>query len=76
MAQIKMFQSDIAEYIGVDAKTIYNWKKHKPNLYRTLIIGLKYEALMSEVNQWDKELPRNKNVEHPFNKRYGGKGES
>jgi DNA-binding XRE family transcriptional regulator len=32
-----MTQRDMAGYLGVDVKTIYNWRKDKPNLYKIIM---------------------------------------
>jgi hypothetical protein len=34
-----MTQRDMAGYLGIDVKTIRNWRKEKPNLYKTLMLG-------------------------------------
>lgn len=38
-----MTKKDIAIFLGVDAKTLYNWEKDKPNLYKTVMKGLAYD---------------------------------
>jgi len=45
--------------LGVDAKTLYNWEKDKPNLYKTVMKGLAYDeivALNEETYKKAKEL--------------------
>jgi len=42
-----MTQRDIAGYLAVDVKTIRNWKKNKPNLYKTIIKGLAFDELVA-----------------------------
>lgn len=54
-----MTKRDIAGYLGIDAKTLYNWEKDKPNLYKTVMKGLAFDDLVekSEKNLEDlKEL--------------------
>ena len=36
-----MTKRDIAGYLNIDIKTLYNWQKYKPNLYKTVMLGLK-----------------------------------
>jgi hypothetical protein len=54
-----MTKRDIAIFLGVDAKTLYNWEKDKPNLYKTVMKGLAYDeivALNEEAYKKAKEL--------------------
>ena len=41
-----MTKRDIAGYLNVDIKTLYNWKKFKPNLYKTAMKGLAFDELV------------------------------
>lgn len=41
-----MTKRDIAGYLNVDIKTLYNWEKHKPNLYKTVMKGLAFDAIV------------------------------
>lgn len=41
-----MTKRDIAIFLGVDSKTLYNWKKDKPNLYKTVMKGLAYDEII------------------------------
>ena len=43
-----MTQRDMAGYLGVDVKTVRNWRKNKPNLYKILIQGF---ALQEAIEQ-------------------------
>ncbi|MBR2493980.1 transcriptional regulator [Helicobacter sp.] len=36
----------MAGILGIDTKTLYNWKKHKPNLYRIVMLGFKFDELL------------------------------
>ena len=36
---MKMTKRDIAGFLNIDIKTLYNWKKFKPNLYKTVMLG-------------------------------------
>lgn len=44
-----MTKRDIAGYLGVDTKTLYNWEKDKPNLYKTVMKGLAYDEIVNLV---------------------------
>lgn len=43
---MKMTKRDIAGYLSVDYKTLFNWKKHKPNLYKTVMKGLAFDEMV------------------------------
>jgi phosphoglycerol transferase MdoB-like AlkP superfamily enzyme len=45
-----MTKRDIAGFLGIDTKTLYNWEKHKPNLYKTVMKGLAYDEIV-ELNK-------------------------
>ena len=40
-----MTKRDIAGFLGIDTKTLYNWEKDKPNLYKTVMKGLAYDEI-------------------------------
>ncbi|MEA3554162.1 MAG: hypothetical protein U9R39_07175 [Campylobacterota bacterium] len=46
-----MTQRDMAGYLGVDRTTLYNWKKNKPNLYKTVMLGLKADEIIEKTQQ-------------------------
>ncbi len=41
-----MTQRDMAGFWGIDVKTIRNWRKTKPNLYKTLMKGLAFDEIV------------------------------
>ena len=43
---MKMTKRDIAGYLGIDYKTLFNWEKHKPNLYKTVMKGLAFDEMV------------------------------
>lgn len=45
-----MTKRDIAGYLGIDTKTLYNWEKDKPNLYKTVMKGLAFNEIV-ELNK-------------------------
>lgn len=47
----KLSQRDIAGILQVDTKTLYNWKKHKPNLYRIVMLGFKFDELLIQSKE-------------------------
>ena len=47
-----MNKREVAEFIGKDIKTIYNWEKNNPNLYKILEFYFQKE---SEINPKHKE---------------------
>lgn len=49
----EMNKKEVAEFIGKDIKTIYNWEKTNPNLYKILEFYFQKE---SEINQTHKKL--------------------
>jgi len=46
-----MTQRDMAGYLGVDVKTIRNWRKHKPNLYKTLMKGFAFDEAVKNFKE-------------------------
>ena len=52
----KLSQRDIAGFLQIDTKTLYNWKKHKPNLYRIVMLGFKFEETLNLSKQHYEEL--------------------
>ena len=61
---MKMTVRDIAGYLGIDTKTLYNWKKDRPNLYKTVMLGLKSKEVIEKMQENIDEL---KNLEENFN---------
>ncbi len=41
-----MTKRDIAGFLDIDTKTLYNWEKYKPNLYKTVMKGLAYDEIV------------------------------
>lgn len=44
----KQSKRDKAGYLGVDNSTLYNWRRFKPNLYRIVMLGFEFDALLSQ----------------------------
>lgn len=54
---MKMTKRDIAGYLGVDYKTIFNWEKNKPNLYATVMKGLAFDEIVeAQKESYEKAL--------------------
>lgn len=54
-----MTKREIAGFLDVDTKTLYNWEKDKPNLYKTVMKGLAFDdivKLTAETSEKAKEL--------------------
>lgn len=50
----KLNKRDMAGYLGVDVSTLHNWRKKKPNLYRIIIKGFRFdEALKSSKDAYE-----------------------
>lgn len=59
----KMTKRDIAGYLNVDIKTLYNWEKFKPNLYKTVMKGLSFDEL---IEKSEKNLNELKELKEKF----------
>lgn len=62
---MKMTKRDIAGYLNVDYKTLYNWEKNKPNLYKTVMKGLAFDDMIEKAEQNLNEL---KELQNNFGK--------
>lgn len=51
-----MTKRDIAGYLGIDTKTLYNWEKDKPNLYKTVMKGLAFDEMIEKSEKNLQEL--------------------
>ncbi len=60
---MKMTKRDIAGYLGVDYKTIFNWEKFKPNLYKTVMKGLAFDEM---IEKSEKNLNELKELKEKF----------
>ncbi len=52
----KRTKRDMACYLDIDAATLYNWRKNKPNLYRIVMLGFKFDELIEKSKQTYEEL--------------------
>ncbi|TLD88575.1 transcriptional regulator [Helicobacter sp. MIT 05-5294] len=44
----KRSKRDMAYYLEIDVSTLYNWRKHKPNLYRIIMLGFKFDEVLEQ----------------------------
>ena len=49
---------DIAGILNIDTKTLYNWKKNKPELYRIVMLGFKFDELLKQAENNFNELQK------------------
>ena len=61
-----MTQRDMAGYLNIDRTTLYNWKKNKPNLYKTIILGLMVDEIIEKAEKNVEEL---KELKKSFDKK-------
>lgn len=52
----KISKRDMAGYLEIDTSTLYNWRKYKPNLYRIIIKGFKFDELLENSKKTYDEL--------------------
>ncbi len=45
-----MTKRDIVGYLDISMKTLYNWEKERPNLYKTIMKGLAFDDIV-ELNK-------------------------
>ena len=59
-----MTKRDIAGFLNVDIKTLYNWEKIKPNLYKTVMKGLALDEIVeAQKESYEKVLELQKKHE-------------
>ena len=51
-----MNKRDIAGYLGINRATLYNWEKNRPNLYKTIMLGLMVEEIIEKSEKSLEEL--------------------
>ncbi|MGD9718356.1 MAG: transcriptional regulator [Sulfurimonadaceae bacterium] len=65
-----MTQRDMAGYLNIDRTTLYNWKKNKPNLYKTIMLGLMVDEIIEKSEKNLEELKDlKKSLDTPLNNR-------
>lgn len=57
MFYMKLTQQDMARLLEIDARTLRNWRKNKPFLYKTLMQGFSFqEAIKQSKENYEKLL--------------------
>lgn len=56
----------MAGYLNIDRTTLYNWKKNKPNLYKTIMLGLMVDEI---IEKNEKSLYELKELKESFVKK-------
>jgi len=46
-----MTQRDMAGFLGIDVKTLRNWRAKKPNLYNTIIRGMAFQEAVNQSKE-------------------------
>ncbi|EAH6078708.1 transcriptional regulator [Campylobacter jejuni] len=52
----KKSKRDMAYELDIDVNTLYNWRKYKPNLYRIVMLGFKFDELLENSKKTHEEL--------------------
>lgn len=52
----KKSKRDMAYELDIDVSTLYNWRKYKPNLYRIVMLGFKFDELLEKTKKNYEEL--------------------
>ena len=60
---LRKSRRDIAGYLGIDYKTLFNWEKNRPNLYKTIMLGLMVEEI---IEKSEKNLEELKEIKKEF----------
>ena len=53
-----MTQRDMAGFLNIDVKTIRNWRKNKPKLYKIIIQGFAIEKAIKQAEENALELKK------------------
>lgn len=53
-----MTQRDMAGILGVDVKTLRNWRKDKPELYKKIMQGFQFEQAVQEAKEHYEKLQK------------------
>ncbi|HEC2684508.1 TPA: transcriptional regulator [Campylobacter jejuni] len=59
----KKSKRDMAYELDIDVSTLYNWRKYKPNLYRIVMLGFKFDELLDNSKKTHEELLH---IEQPY----------
>jgi hypothetical protein len=53
-----MTQRDMAGILGIDVKTLRNWRKDKPELYKKVMQGFMFESAVREAKEHYERLKK------------------
>jgi len=53
-----MTQRDMAGLLDIDVKTLRNWRKYKPELYKKVLQGFQLELALQEAKDHYKRLEK------------------
>lgn len=48
----------MAYHLDIDVATLYNWRKNKPNLYRIVMLGFKFDEAIQQSKSNYEELSK------------------
>lgn len=68
--QSKTTKRDMAKHIDVDVSTLYNWRRFKPDLFRIVMLGFKFDELINASKSHYDELREFDSVIQDEIKRY------
>ena len=71
----KISKRDMAGYLGVDVSTLHNWRKKKPNLYRIIIKGFRFDEVLESSKVAYKNLRKIDDEINDEITRFANKGE-
>ena len=71
----KISKRDMAGYLGVDVSTLHNWRKKKPNLYRIIIKGFRFDEVLESSKATYKSLRKIDDEINDEITRFANKGE-
>lgn len=58
-----MTKSQIAQFLNIDVKTFRNWKKTRPNLYKIIMQGFKFDDVLKQSRKNYEDMIRLKDKE-------------
>jgi transcriptional regulator with XRE-family HTH domain len=56
--EMKMTQRDMAGILNVDVKTLRNWKRNKPALYKKIMQGFMFDEVIRETEEHHERLKK------------------
>ena len=64
LKEVKMTQRDMAGILDIDVKTLRNWRKNKPELYKKVMQGFQLEKVVKEAKEHYERLEKIANQEN------------